>query len=109
MSNELLNMIIKAIITFITVLLTMVVIPYIKSKIGTEKMAEIKAICEIAVRSAEQLFAIEEFAEKKAYVMEYITKKVDELGINMTIEDINNLIESSVNLIKYGEKYTKND
>ena len=101
MNNEMITVIVKAIVAVLSVLITSVVIPYIKSKIGENKYEEIKSYVIYAVRCAEQLYTPEQWQEKKAYVLTYIVKKAADLGIKMTEEDLNVLIEGVVNEVKH--------
>ena len=101
MNNEMITVIIKALVAVLSVLITSVVIPYIKGKIGENKYNEIKYYVEYAVRCAEQIYTPEQWQEKKAYVKEYIIRKANEFGIDMTEEDINVLIEGIVNEVKH--------
>lgn len=100
MDNNTINMLIKAVITCITVILTTFVIPWIKSKIDADKMVKIEEYCELAVRCAEQIYTPDEWLKKKEYVMDYISRKAHEFGVELTIEDINNMIEGIVNSVK---------
>ena len=101
MNNEMVSVIVKAVVAVLSVLITSVVIPYIKGKIGENKYNEIKYYVEYAVRCAEQIYTPEQWQEKKAYVKEYIIRKANEFGIDMTEEDINVLIEGIVNEVKH--------
>lgn len=101
MNNEMVSVIVKAVVAVLSVLITSVVIPYIKGKIGENKYNEIKYYVEYAVRCAEQIYTPEQWQEKKAYVKEYIIHKAKEFGIDMTEEDINVLIEGIVNEVKH--------
>ena len=104
MNNEMMTVIIKAIVAVVSVLITSVVITYIKGKIGENKYNEIKYYVEYAVRCAEQIYTPEQWQEKKAYVKEYIICKAKEFGIDMTEEDINVLIEGIVNEVKHNKR-----
>ena len=101
MNNEMITIIVKAVVAVLSVLITSVVIPYIKEKIGEGKYNESKYYVEYAVRCAEQLYTPEQWEEKKKYVMTYIVRKAEELGINMTTEDLNILVEGIVNEVKH--------
>lgn len=70
-------------------------------------MATIEDFAIIFVRSAEQLFDSEEWKKKKTYVMDAICKKAQEVGIELSEEDLNAIVESAVNYIKYGSEYNK--
>ena len=104
MNNEMVSVIVKAVVAVLSVLITSVVIPYIKGKIGENKYNEIKYYVEYAVRCAEQLYTPEQWQEKKAYVKEYIIRKAKDFGIDMTEEDINVLIEGIVNEVKHNKR-----
>lgn len=96
-----LTVIIKAVVAVLSVLITSVLIPYVKGKIGENKYNEIKFYVEYAVRCAEQIYTPEQWAEKKAYVKAYIIRKASEFGIDMTEEDLDILIEGVVNEVKH--------
>ena len=100
MNNELVSVIIKSIVAILSVVVTTVIVPYIKQRLGDDKYAELTNYVEWAVRSAEMLYTPEEWAEKKAYVMNYIIAKAGELKIELTENDINVLVEGIVHLVK---------
>lgn len=101
MNTETINIIIKAVITIITALLTSVIIPFVKAKIGEEKYTRLLSYTEYAVRCAEQIYKPEQWKEKKQYVYNYILQKVDDMGIELNASDIDLLVEGIVNLVKY--------
>lgn len=100
MNNELVSVIIKSIVAILSVVVTTVIVPYIKQRLGDDKYAELTNYVEWAVRSAEMLYTPEQWAEKKEYVMNYIIAKAGELNIELTENDINVLVEGIVHLIK---------
>ena len=100
MDNETMSLLLNAVATIIGILLTMYVIPWLKNKVGEQKLSEIKAYAEIGVRAAEKLFTVEEFADKKEYVVNLVTAKSNEIGIVLSADDINALIESIVQYVK---------
>lgn len=104
MNHELVSVIIKSIVAILSVVVTTVIVPYIKQRLGDDKYAELTNYVEWAVRSAEQLFSPEEWQEKKDYVMTYIVTKAKELKIELTEEDINILVEGIVNLVKHDKE-----
>jgi len=107
MDREMIEMLIKPVCVIIGMLLTAYVIPWLKQKIGTEKLTRLTSYAEIAVRAAEQIYSDEEFKLKKSYVLSYLVNKSYEMGMNVTTEDLDNLIESTVNYIKYGMEYNR--
>ena len=89
--------IITAVIALVSVILTIVVIPYLKTKTTATQQAEIVALIKTAVYAAEQLFkGTGRGEEKKNYVVNYLHS----LGIEVDIEDVtdnmNVLIEATV-------------
>lgn len=102
MNSETLNIVVKAVLTIAIALVTGVVIPWIRNKIGADKFAKLEEYTDLAVRTAEMIFTIEEWKEKKEYVLEYVSGKAKEIGLDMSAEDINVLIEGIVNEVKRG-------
>lgn len=100
MGRELTEAFFKAVIMIISVILTVYVIPWLKERIGAEKFERLKEYTEYAVRCAEQICT--DNKDKKTYVYNYILKKSEELGLNLTPGDIDLLVEGAVNLIKHG-------
>ena len=96
------DQILNAVVTVICLVITGILIPLIKAKIGQEKFNQIRQYTEIAVRSAEQLYTPEEWKEKKQYVYDYILRKVNELGIGLDEADIDLIVEGIVNQVKHG-------
>lgn len=104
MNHEIVSVIIKSIVAILSVVITTVVIPYIKQRLGDDKYAELTNYVEWAVRCAEQIYTPEQWAEKKEYVMKYILAKAEEMKIELTEDDINILVEGVVNLVKHDKE-----
>lgn len=102
MDLEQTSLLIRALLTLLSALITVFVIPWLKNKINAQKLNAIIKYTEIAVRCAEQIFTSDEWREKKNYVLQYITTKAAKVGIDMSVEDIDNLIEGIVNEVKRG-------
>lgn len=79
------------------------VIPYIRKSIGDKKLQDIADWAERAVLFAQQTMTAESGAERKAYVLEYLTSYAKEYKIPITDEQINILIESAVKSMKVDE------
>ena len=88
--------------TLILAIVSAYVIPWIKSKVNQDKLDKIQQYAEYAVRYAEQVYTEDQFKEKKEYVYNYILNKVNDIGINMTENDVDVLVEGIVNLVKKG-------
>lgn len=102
MSQELVEMIIKIIITLIGLLFTMVIIPWIKTNIDKNKFENLQVYVEYAVRCAEQMYKLNQSKEKKQYVYAYILDKASKMGLSLDERDIDILVEGVVNYVKYG-------
>ena len=100
MSTELITKLVEAIVTVVIVLISAYVIPWLKGKIGDDKYALIVEFAEIVVRSAEKLYTPDEWAQKKRYAVEMVQKKAEEIGITITADEINAIIESAVQSVK---------
>ena len=100
MNTELITKLVEAVVTVVIVLISAYVIPWLKGKIGDDKYALIVEFAEIVVRSAEKLYTPEEYAQKKRYAVEMVQKKAEEIGITITTDEINAIIEGAVQAIK---------
>lgn len=99
--DELTMVILRCLIMLIATAITTVLIPYIRGRIGEDKWNRLQEYIIYAVRCAEQLYTPEENEEKKQYVYKYIIDKAYEIGLSLTEEDIDLLIEGVVNEIKH--------
>lgn len=91
-----------AIISIAGALVSAYVIPWIKTNVSAKDLETITFWVRFAVRCADQLFTPEQWEQKKQYVMSYIIDKASVLGLKLTEQDINILIESAVNSIHHG-------
>lgn len=91
-----------AIISIAGALVSAYLIPWIKNNISAKDMETIVFWVRFAVRCADQLFTPEEWEKKKQYVLGYVIDMAAKLGIKLTEEDINVLIEAAVNEIHHG-------
>ena len=82
-----------AIITLIIAIVTTFVIPYIKSKMSTERFETIQSWVKVAVQAAEMIYAESGMGDvKKEYVMEFLNAR----GYDIDYDALNNLIEAAV-------------
>lgn len=85
--------ILQAVIGLIAVVITSVVVPYIRSKTGEAAQESMKEWVKIAVKAAEQLYqGSGRGEEKKAYVLEWLQAR----GMTVDEELIDACIESAV-------------
>lgn len=92
--------IIEAVIALAGVVVSCVLIPYIKSKTTTEQQKEINAWVKIAVSAAEQIYVGSgRGEEKKAYVIQWLRDR----GITVDEAKLDALIEAAVYELTNGE------
>lgn len=100
MSPELITGLTKAIISVVLILVSAYVIPWLKSYVGQNKYDMVIEFAEIVVRSAEKMYTPEEWAQKKAYAVNMLSKKAKELGLEIGEKEINAIIEGAVQAVK---------
>lgn len=86
------TLIIEAVISLCAALASAFFIPWVKKKIGAEKMEEFLRWVDIGVAAAEQLFETEATKEKKEYVLEFLHEK----GIVYNEWEVDTAIEAAV-------------
>lgn len=102
--NETLFEIILGVISVIMTILTSVLIPYIKEKIGNEKLAKYEYWVSVAVRSAEMIFNEKGMGgTKKEYVVNLLNEMLNKNKVVITEEQLNILVESAVRQMKIDE------
>ena len=85
--------IVVAVIGLLSVIVTTVVVPLLKKKLGAEKMSELQKWVEIAVHAAEQIITGTGMGQKKKeYVLEFLKQK----GYDVDDEAVENAIEAAV-------------
>ena len=85
--------IITLVISLIGVILTGLVVPWLRIKLTNEKLDSVQMWVNIAVAAAEQMFSEPKSGKyKKTYVAEFLKTK----GITITDQELDALIESAV-------------
>lgn len=85
--------IIKCIIALLGAIITCIIIPYIKSKTTEKQRNDITFWVQVAVSAAEQIYREKgQGGIKKQYVVDFLIDK----GINISMSELNILIEASV-------------
>lgn len=83
----------EGVLTILFAIVTMYVIPWIKTKVSAEELAEIIKWVKIAVQAAEMIYKESGMGEaKKAYVKTFLEDK----GIKYDERQIDSMIESAV-------------
>lgn len=93
--------IILALIPVIGAVITGLLIPWIRSQIGAEKLEEYVQWAEKAVRCAQQIYTPDQWQEKKNYCIDFLRMVTKDA---LTYEQIEVLIESAVKELKLAEK-----
>lgn len=102
MNEKLFLEIASGVITILVAIIASVVIPYIKSKIDSDKLEKLDYFIKVAVRCAEQIYTPEQWKEKKDYVVNYITDLINNsLHLKLTAAEIDDLIEGAVYQLKH--------
>ena len=102
MPRELLLQIFDCVFAVCVFLVSMYLIPLIRSKFSTEQLTRFKDYVSTAIRCAEQIYTAEEWLNKKEYVLNFAHDKMVEMNMELTYEDLNNIVEGLVNMIKHG-------
>jgi hypothetical protein len=82
----------EAIITIVSLVLTGIVIPYIKQRIGEEKTENLKKWVSVGVKAAEQIYGSKTGQQKKEYVVSFLLSK----GIVFNVDEVEAMIEAEV-------------
>lgn len=102
--NDILFKIILALIPILGAILTGVIVPYIKERIGNEKLIKYEYWCSMAVECAEMMFKEQGMGEtKKEYVVNFLNEMFNKNKVVITEEQINILVESCVKEMKLNE------
>lgn len=101
MNPEMITKITELTMTVIIMLVSAYVIPWLKTKIASDKLDQIKVFCEQAVRAAEQIYKPEEWMLKKAYVLALINEQVEKMGLGLNEAEVDAIIEGIVNYVKH--------
>lgn len=95
--DERLFQIILALIPVLGTVITIFIIPYIKTKIGAEKLSEYQKWASMAVRAAEMLWTESGMGtDKKKYVVDFLNELINKNKVVITEDQLNVLIESAV-------------
>lgn len=95
------DLIVKIIVALIGGLITYFLIPWLKTKVEAEKLEKFRAFVEDAVRAMEQLLPPEEYKKKKEEVKQAAEEYLAKIGLKLTDEQIELIIEGIVNAVKH--------
>lgn len=93
--------IISGVITIISALISVFLIPYLKTKLDEAKRKRIKEYIDVAVRAAEQLFPSVDGEKMGKEKLNYVANMLKQKGITFDVDNVTDsiraMIESSVN------------
>lgn len=91
-----LTQIIVLIIGVVSLCITSIFLPYVKTKVSANKLSTIYTLVKIAVNAAEQLYGSKMGEKKKQYVIEYLAGKGIYVDVDIIASEFNAMIESAV-------------
>ena len=94
--NDLTFIILKIVVSVISILISMCVIPYIQDKRKDAKYDLIFSYIDMAVRAAEQTIGAGNGKEKKEEVINFVKAWMIEHGVEISEEQLDILIEAAV-------------
>ncbi len=95
------DIIVKVLIPILGTIITYILVPFLKQKTTKEQRENIYNLVKIAVKAAEQMHDAGLInIPKKEYVINFLTSK----GINITIQDLDVMIEAAVQELNLAKK-----
>lgn len=102
--NDVTFIILKLVVSVCAVLITVYVIPYLKTLRQDRRYASLLDMVEVAVRAAEQTFRESgQGARKKEEVLNFVSEWMQNHGINIDSYQLDQLIECAVYQMKKGQ------
>lgn len=86
----------QAIISVVSVIALLYLVPFIKRKVSAEKLDQILRWVETLVACADQIYERHEGAEKKQYVIDRLTTILAEHGLLVDLTVLEDLVEAEV-------------
>lgn len=86
----------QAIISVVSVIALLYLVPFIKKKVNAEKLSQILKWVETLVACADQIYERHEGAEKKQYVIDRLTTILAEHGLLIDLTVLEDLVEAEV-------------
>lgn len=101
--NDIVFEVLKVIVMLAALLVTRYIVPWIKAKIGTEQLEEVKTWVNAAVLMAQQVHGAKPGEERKQIVLDLVQRMLAEKKIYITAEELDTLIEAAVKAMKMQE------
>ena len=102
--NEMIFEILKLIVMIAVFIVTCYLIPWIRGKIGQDKLDEITRWVNAAVLMAQQVYFAKTGAERKAIVVDLLKNILIAKNISVSDEQLDILIEAAVKAMRIEEK-----
>lgn len=101
--NEIIFEVIKVVIMVAVLVITRYLVPWLKDKIGADKLAAAEKWARYAVLKAQQVLWEKDGQDKKAYVTEFLKEILIAKNIALSDEQLDVLIEAAVKQMKMEE------
>lgn len=96
MINDITFVVLKLVVSVCAILVTIYVIPFLKSKVADKQWQDLLDIVEKSVLAAEQTIGAKNGTIKKSEVMAFVMDYISDKGLNLTKELIDQLVEAAV-------------
>lgn len=101
--NEILFEIIKVVVMVAVLVITRYLVPWLREKIGTDKLAMAEKWVRYAMLKAQQVLWEKDGQDRKAYVTEFLKEILMAKNIALSDEQLDVLIEAAVKQMKIEE------
>lgn len=91
-----LTTIMQAVVSLAAILISIYLIPFIKQKLGAEKLNKVLTWVETLVACADQIYQRHEGEAKKQYVIERLTCILKQYNLTVDMQVLEDLIEAEV-------------
>lgn len=96
MINDITFVVLKLVVSVCAILVTVYVIPFLKSKVADKQWQDLLDIVEKSVLAAEQTIGAKNGTIKKSEVMAFVMDYISDKGLNLTKELVDQLVEAAV-------------
>lgn len=100
MGREIIDLVFKYLLLAISMVITSFVIPWIKANVDSAKYNDFLNAVELFVESANQIYTVEQWKEKKKYVLNLVIEYADKHGVTISLNEIDAIIEGFVIAVK---------
>ncbi len=98
--EEIISIVVKVVVLVIAALIGRYLIPWIKGKVGNDKLELVKKWALIFVNAAENTIKGEKKgAERREAVMGWLSEKAGDIGLILTVDDVRSLLENAYNIM----------